>query len=184
MSHEIVDVIEQPVIVVEVAEAVGARGPKGDPGRDGLDGAPGVDGKDGADGKDGKDGADGLNGKNGLTPEIDPKTGEWIIVNKETRDTIFTHIAAKGRDGKDGVDGKDGADGKDGKDVINGVAHLKLLHQPGGAEIGQGEGGDHTACDQTRSGINTYWTPGSPGSSTRVGLAGSANLKAAVSPVI
>ena len=77
-------------------------------------------GKDGADGKDGKDGADGLNGKNGLTPEIDPKTGEWIIVNKETRDTIFTHIAAKGRDGKDGVDGKDGADGKDGKDGIDG----------------------------------------------------------------
>ena len=32
MSHDIVEVIEQPVIVVEVAEAVGARGPKGDPG--------------------------------------------------------------------------------------------------------------------------------------------------------
>ena len=36
----------------------------------------------------------------------------------------------------------------------------------------------------TRSGISTYCTPGSPGSRTSVGLAGSANLKCAVSPVI
>ncbi len=42
------------------------------------------------------------------------------------------------------------------------------------------------AFDQcyTLSGISTYWTPGSPGSSTSVGLAGSANLKLAFSPVI
>ena len=74
MSHEIVDVIEQPVIVIEVAEAVGARGPKGDPGRDGVDGAPGpvgergepgIQGKDGAPGERGEKGIDGTNGRDG-----------------------------------------------------------------------------------------------------------------------
>ena len=65
MSHEIVEVIEQPVIVVEVAEAVGARGPKGDPGRDGADGQPGRDGVDGAPGRDGVDGAPGIQGPAG-----------------------------------------------------------------------------------------------------------------------
>lgn len=73
MSHEIVDVIEQPVIVVEVAEAVGARGPKGDPGRDGADGQPGRDGRDGVDGAPGRDGVDGAPGAQGPAGERGPE---------------------------------------------------------------------------------------------------------------
>ncbi len=44
--------------------------------------------------------------------------------------------------------------------------------------------GERSGGFYTLSGISTYWTPGSPGSSTRVGLAGSANMKVAFSPVI
>ncbi len=73
-----------------------------------LTGKAGDKGEKGDAGLDGKDGA---NGKDGLTPEIDPETGEWIFVNKESKDTVFTHIQSKGLDGKDGVDGKDGQDG-------------------------------------------------------------------------
>lgn len=88
----------------------GKAGQKGDKGADGKDGV------DGRDGQDGRDGVDGKDGKDGLTPEIDPKTGEWIIIDRETRDTIFTHVPARGRDGKDGSDGADGKDGADGQD--------------------------------------------------------------------
>lgn len=45
-------------------------------------------------------------------PEVNPKTGEWILVDKAAKDTVFTHITAKGQDGKDGADGKDGDDGQ------------------------------------------------------------------------
>lgn len=71
-------------------------------------------GKAGPKGDRGDKGDAGADGKDGLTPEVDPITGEWIIINHETNDTIFTHVPAKGHDGKDGTDGKDGADGQDG----------------------------------------------------------------------
>ena len=45
-------------------------------------------------------------------------------------------------------------------------------------------GSSRVGTPYTRSGISTYCTPTSAGSSTSVGLAGSANLKWAVSPVI
>lgn len=76
-----------------------------------LTGKAGEKGDKGDSGLDGKDGKDGVDGKNGLTPEIDHKTGEWIFVDKESGDTVFTHISSKGLDGKDGVDGNDGKDG-------------------------------------------------------------------------
>ncbi len=70
-----------------------------------LTGKAGAKGDKGDDGIDGKDGSDG---KDGLVPEVNPKTGEWILVDKAAKDTVFTHVTAKGCDGKDGIDGKDG----------------------------------------------------------------------------
>lgn len=127
MSHEIVDVVEQPVIVVEVAEAVGARGPKGEPGRDGLDGAPGVDGKDGADGAPGRDGlpgADGRDGTDGLSAyEVAVAAGfvgtevEWLASLQGPAGADGT----PGRDGSDGLPGRDGVDGQPGRDGVDGL---------------------------------------------------------------
>lgn len=145
MSHEIVDVVEQPVIVVEVAEAVGARGPKGNPGRDGLDGAPGVDGKDGADGAPGRDGLPGVDGRDGTDGlsayEVAVAAGfvgtevEWLasLAGPAGAD------GAPGRDGSDGIPGRDGVDGQDGAPGRDGVDG-----QPGrdGADGDPGAKGD------------------------------------------
>lgn len=114
MSHEIVDVIEQPVIVVEVAEAVGARGPKGDPGRDGLDGLDGADGIDGADGRDGLPGTDGVDGQSAY--ELAVASG---FVGTEV-EWLASLTGPAGADGKDGAPGRDGADGLPGRDGTDG----------------------------------------------------------------
>ena len=112
MSHEVVDVIEQPVIVVDVAEAVGARGPKGDPGRDGVDGLDGAPGKDGAPGRDGLPGADGRDGTDGLSAyELAVAAG---FVGTEVV-WLASLVGPAGTDGADGRDGVDGAPGPAGE---------------------------------------------------------------------
>ena len=163
MSHEIVDVIEQPVIVVEVAEAVGARGPKGDPGRDGLDGAPGVDGKDGADGAPGRDGLPGVDGRDGTDGlsayEVAVAAGfvgtevEWLasLAGPAGAD------GAPGRDGSDGLPGRDGVDGQDGAPGRDGVDG-----QPGrdGADGAPGAKGDKGDPGQAGPGLPAGGLPG------------------------
>ena len=139
MSHEIVDVIEQPVIVVEVAEAVGARGPKGDPGRDGIDGAPGPAGERGPAGADGApgpvgergpagergaDGAPGLPGERGPAG-VDGAPGERGPAGADGAPGPKGDPGPPGRDGIDGAPGAPGQDGAPGRDGADGAPGAK-----------------------------------------------------------
>lgn len=135
MSHEIVDVVEQPVIVVGVAEAVGARGPKGDPGRDGVDGAPGPAGERGPAGADGApgpvgergpagergaDGAPGLPGERGPAG-VDGAPGERGPAGADGAPGPKGDPGPPGRDGVDGASGAPGQDGAPGRDGADGA---------------------------------------------------------------
>lgn len=126
MSHEIVEVIEQPVIVVEVAEAVGARGPKGDPGRDGVDGAPGERGPAGVDGAPGPPGERGPAGEPGPPGERGPTgadgaPGERGPAGADGAPGPQGDPGPAGRDGVGGAPGLPGADGRDGVDGAPGA---------------------------------------------------------------
>ena len=122
MSHEVVDVIEQPVIVVEVAEAVGARGPKGDPGRDGVDGLDGAPGEDGAPGRDGLPGADGRDGTDGLSAYELAVAAGFVGTEAEWLASLVGPAGADGADGRDGVDGAPGPAGERGPEGPQGPA--------------------------------------------------------------
>lgn len=122
MSHEIVDVIGQPVIVVEVAEAVGARGPKGDPGRDGVDGLDGAPGEDGAPGRDGIPGADGRDGTDGLSAYELAVAAGFVGTEVVWLASLVGPAGADGADGRDGVDGDPGPAGERGPEGPQGPA--------------------------------------------------------------
>ena len=139
MSHEIVEVIEHPVIVVEVAEAVGARGPKGDPGRDGIDGAhghagergpagadgaPGPVGERGPAGERGADGAPGLPGERGPAG-VDGAPGERGPAGADGAPGPKGDPGPPGRDGIDGAPGAPGQDGAPGRDGADGAPGAK-----------------------------------------------------------
>ena len=127
MSHEIVDVIEQPVTVVEVAEAVGARGPKGDPGRDGVDGVDGAPGPAGERGPAGADGAPGPVGERGPAGErgADGAPGERGPAGADGAPGPKGDPGPPGRDGIDGAPGAPGQDGAPGRDGADGAPGAK-----------------------------------------------------------
>lgn len=127
MSHEVVDAVEQPVTVVEVAEAVGARGPKGDPGPAGERGPQGDQGPRGVQGPAGDAGPQGDRG-----PAGDPgPQGERGRVGADGAQGPKGDPGPKGDKGDPGAPGVKGDPGTPGADGAPGAG------LPAGGAVGQ-----------------------------------------------